>query len=304
MFYICTNFKKLGRYKLIFIKPIYLLVGLLVNVSVFGQRYELGIRGGFSNLVGDIGNTSYIQPPLLSGNQDVGVYLGVIYRMNFNPHQTLRFDLGYNQIVFNDANAKEAYRKKRGYNKSENTAIDIDAIFEYNLFPVNDKQKGMLSPYIFGGIGASFYAVKQVTFTDTSANTDVLPTLYDNVQQKYNATEKFKNKAILNIPFGVGLKYKFNYNWAISAEAMFRPMFSDAIDYSMINDKDVRILYNKENVTYKDKATRKPYVEEAKNQVKDFLDQRNIGNKHSNDWVNSITLSLTYSFGRPPCYCD
>ncbi|MGZ5211062.1 MAG: DUF6089 family protein [Kaistella sp.] len=24
---------------------------------------------------------------------------------------------------------------------------------------------------------------------------------------------------------------------------------------------------------------------------------------NSKDWVNTISLGLTYSFGRPPCYC-
>jgi hypothetical protein len=57
---------------------------------------------------------------------------------------------------------------------------------------------------------------------------------------------KSASKFSLAIPFGVGLKYKFNYNWAIFGELMFRPTFTDAIDYSKMDNSDVKKLYNKD----------------------------------------------------------
>ncbi|MFX4347614.1 DUF6089 family protein [Acinetobacter baumannii] len=29
-----------------------------------------------------------------------------------------------------------------------------------------------------------------------------------------------------------------------------------------------------------------------------------MGDQKSKDWMNTVSLGLTYSFGRPPCYCD
>ena len=73
------------------------------------------------------------------------------------------------------------------------------------------------------------------------------------------------NKFGFAIPFGAGLKYKFNYNWALFGEFMFRATNSDTLDYS---------------------------------------DEYNLGNLNSKDWMNSMSLGLSYSFGRPPCYCQ
>src|SRR5690606_18377802 len=109
------------------------------------------------------------------------------------------------------------------------------------------------------------------------------------------------------IPFGVGLKYKFNYNWALFGEFMFRPTFSDSIDYSVIDENNVQVSYNKDLLasgsTTKSLLQETPYREVAEARVADFMQNRAIGNINSKDWVNSITLGVSYSFGRPPCYC-
>lgn len=304
-FYICTNFQRvISKKKPIFTKVIGILM-IMLGSTIFGQRHEIGIRGGGTSMVGDIGNANYIQIPKLNNFSEIGapVYLGLLYRMNFNPYQTLRFNLGYSQIPFNDSHTKEEYRKNRRRYGS-NAGMDAEVLFEYNFFPVNNEQKGMLSPYIFGGVGASLYSVRQITFQDKAEDNDLLPTLYDVKTGVYNTTNSFAKKLSFSIPFGVGLKYKFNYNWAVSAEAMFRPMFTDTVDYSVIDEKDTRVNYNRNNAIYSDRSSRPIYVEEAKRQVKEYIQQNNVGNKNSNDWVNTVSLGITYSFGRPPCYCD
>ena len=42
----------------------------------------------------------------------------------------------------------------------------------------------------------------------------------------------------------------------------------------------------------------------AEAKVDKLLKDRQIGNINSKDWVNSVSIGLSYSFGRPPCYCD
>ncbi len=109
------------------------------------------------------------------------------------------------------------------------------------------------------------------------------------------------------IPFGLGLKYKFNYNWAISAEAMFRYTFSDQLDYSELTDKDLQPTYNADILspaTGTSLLQTGVYYSTAKERENEFLKNRQVGDPNSNDWINSVTLGITYSFGRPPCYCD
>ena len=310
MFYICTKFKRLTSYRAIFSKVVISALFVLTSTMFFSQRHEIGVRLGTSNLVGDIGRTNYILQKPIGGNMsEVGLpfYGGVIYRMNFNPYQTLRFDLGYSHIQFDDAYAKETYRRNRGFSGTNNMA-HLDVVFEYNFFPVNEEQRSMLSPYIFGGLGAMLPSVTRLTANNSfriSGGEPAIPTHEEDFITDLELTTA--RKLVMSVPFGVGLKYKFNYNWAISGELMFRPTFSDGIDYSQLDDKDVKILYSKDilmpnsNRSYLNQT---PYKEIAQQRANEIVENRNIGNVNSKDWVNTVSLSLTYSFGRPPCYCE
>ena len=220
-------------------KTLVIIALFFINLFAHAQRHEIGIQLGTSNLTGDIGKTKYINPFPNSinnlANEGIPFYGAIMYRMNFNPYQSVRFRLAYNHIQFNDKYAQELYRASRGL-YGTNSVYEASAIFDYNFLPVNEEQKSMLSPYIFGGISGLMF---NTTFEG--------------------------NKFGFAIPFGAGLKYKFNYNWALFGEFMFRATNSDTLDYS---------------------------------------DEYNLGNLNSKDWMNSMSLGLSYSFGRPPCYCQ
>ena len=220
-------------------KTLVIIILFFFSFLAYAQRHEIGIQLGTSNLTGDIGKTKYINPFPNSinnlANEGIPFYGAIMYRMNFNPYQSVRFRLAYNHIQFNDKYAQELYRASRGL-YGTNSVYEASAIFDYNFLPVNEEQKSMLSPYIFGGISGLMF----------------------------NTTLE-GNKFGFAIPFGAGLKYKFNYNWALFGEFMFRATNSDTLDYS---------------------------------------DEYNLGNLNSKDWMNSMSLGLSYSFGRPPCYCQ
>ena len=220
-------------------KTLVIIALFFINLFAHAQRHEIGIQLGTSNLTGDIGKTKYINPFPNSinnlANEGIPFYGAIMYRMNFNPYQSVRFRLAYNRISFDDRYAQELYRANRGL-YGTNSVYEASAIFDYNFLPVNEEQKSMLSPYIFGGISG-------LMFNTTLGG----------------------NKFAFAIPFGAGLKYKFNYNWALFGEFMFRATNSDTLDYS---------------------------------------DEYNLGNLNSKDWMNSMSLGLSYSFGRPPCYCQ
>lgn len=291
-----------------------LLLLLFLSASYNGQRHEVGVQLGMSNLVGDIGRTNYVlQRPALGNISDYGipVYASVLYRMNFNPYQTLRFNFGFSNIQFIDAYAKEQYRRDRKL-WGTNSMLEADILFEYNFLPVNDEQKGMLSPYIFGGVGALYASVPNLVI-DHDFQRDANGVAQDPIpgdKNSFTTTPSYSmsKNLIMSIPFGVGLKYKFNYNWALFGEFIFRPTFSDAVDYSVIDEKNVKIKYNKDKLAVGDDnkslLQETPYLEVAQTKANDIIQNRQIGNLNSKDWVNSISLGLSYSFGRPPCYCN
>lgn len=290
-----------------------LFVATLCSSKNYAQRHELGVQIGLSNLVGDIGRTSYIlQKPFIHNVSQFGVpfYGGILYRLNFNPYQSLRFNVGYSHIQFSDDYAKEKYRKQRHLGGT-NSIYEADAIFEYNFFPVNDEHQGLLSPYIFGGVGGMLANVTQAKLDfdfNRDANGNILnggPTS----PTDFTAKESFSQtqQVTFAVPFGVGLKYKFNYNWAFFGEFMFRPTFTDDLDYSQITEKNLKVTYNKDILDQTGKKSllqTSPYYEETQRVKADFIKNRQVGNINSKDWVNSITIGVSYSFGRLPCYCE
>lgn len=219
---------------------------LMGNLFAFAQRHEIGIQLGTSNLVGDIGKTKYLNP--FPNNMDnisndgLPFYAALMYRMNFNPYQSLRFRFAYNHVQFNDKYAQEYYRQNRGYSGT-NSVYELSAIFDYNFLPVNDEQRSMLSPYIFGGLSGLFFSNTQITavndFNRDSSGNAITPTSDEDFNTNFTYG-KSATKFSVAIPFGVGLKYKFNYNWAIFGELMFRATFTDAIDYSKMDNSDVK----------------------------------------------------------------
>ena len=294
-------------------KLIYTLIALFfISVGYKGQRHEIGVQLGMSNLVGDIGRTNYVlQKPVLDNIADYGIpfYGSILYRMNFNPYQTVRLNLGYNHIQFIDAYAKEQYRINRKL-WGTNSVVEADLILEYKFFPVNDEQKSLVSPYIFGGVGAILASTPQLIvendFRRDAGGTALAPTNVNDFETRTTYTSS--KKLTMAIPFGIGLKYKFNYNWALFGEFMFRPTFSDSIDYSMVDDKSVKVTYNKDILAAgsnnKSLLQESPYKEIAEAKVAELLKDRQVGNINSKDWVNTVSIGLSYSFGRPPCYCE
>lgn len=293
-------------------KIVYCFFALIfMSVSYKGQRHEIGAQLGMSNLVGDIGRTNYfLQKPVLSSIGDYGIpfYGGILYRMNFNPYQTVRLNIGYSHIQFIDALAKEQYRRNRKL-WGTNSIMEADLLFEYNFFPVNNEQQSMASPYVFGGVGGMLMNATKVTlendFNRDAGGNAIAPK--NSADFQTNPAYQSGQKMTMSIPFGIGVKYKFNYNWALMGELMFRPTFSDSVDYSVIDDKDVKMTYNKDILapgTTKSLLQEGPYAQVAEQRAAEFLQNRQIGNINSKDWVNTVSVGLTYSFGRPPCYCE
>ena len=140
-------------------------------------------------------------------------------------------------------------------------------MFEYNFFNINDDQEKAQSPYIFVGVGA--FSAKGKEYDYDGTNNVII--------------EKTKYNTDLTIPFGVGYKVRFNYNWILSFETGVRYTNVDYIDYNT----------GKFSEEYKNIFPNFPYDNEVV-----------YGNLSNKDWYVLTGISLTYSFGRPACYCD
>ncbi len=273
------------------------------------QRYEIGLFGGGSNIVGDIGKTSYIYP-FAGDAEGFPFYGGLMYKMNFNPYQSVRVNLASNHVAFNDKDAAEAYRNLRGFSGS-NTITEAAALFEYNFLPINDEQQAMFSPYLFVGVGMLFYKEKRVVaehgFTTDETGTAVLPT--DSGDFTTNFRTELGAASAMAFPFGIGLKYKFNYNFAIFGELTFRPTLTDGLDYSVLKEKNIKQTFAKDFLEPGDDPKLSllqtgEYAATTNDRTRQYAERQNVGNPNNNDWLNSVSVGISYSFGRPACYCN
>ncbi len=272
-----------------------LTLGLFFSLSM-AQRHEIGIFAGGANVIGDIGKSNYINPlPVSYGSEKlsdrVPFAFGAIYRFNFNPYMGVRFNGIYSRVVGADASAPEEYKRERDY-AYKNNIIEASLVFEYNLFDINDKDGKKHSPYIFGGVGAfmfdkALYTANHTFLRDQNGVIVDPPTIDTELASRTEKETKF------TVPFGVGYKYKYRGSFVISAEVGFRYTMTDNLDYSFANESD--FTFNSE-----------PGLDEQEviQLNSNIIKSRQVGNMSNNDWYVFTGITLTYTFGRPPCYCD
>ncbi len=282
-----------------------ILIALVIfsgTLNVFSQKHELGIMLGNPNVIADIGKTNYFQffPDLRSRNT-LSYSVGFLYRLNFNPQMGLRLNLNYNRVYFDDDKAKEDYRVARRY-KGHNKIGEGSIVFEYNFFDINEEQHFASSPYIFAGIGAfgfnkRLYRFEHELNVDAEGN-PITPTDENDFKTTVLYDEEMNSG--FSVPFGIGYKFKVNYNWVISAEIGVRFTNTDNLDYSYSQEDNFQ---DDRRYVAPELLSDSQYFDAILTREANFKNSQITGNLNSNDWYVISGLSLTYAFGRPPCFC-
>lgn len=286
-------------------KKVFLLVILICTcclMHIKAQRNEVGISIGRANIIGDIGKTDYIEIFPMDRYR-IPISLGVLYRYNLDNRQSLRLNLIYNRVYFDDEKASEDYRFKRKISGS-NTIFETSVLFEYYFFDINDIKYSGSSPYIFAGVGGYGFYDRKYTINHTRAKNydgsyrDPLNFQDFVTEENYKKSMKFD----FNIPFGVGYKFKIKYDWLLSLEIGARYTFQDNLDYSSIKNKNITINIDPQlnNISTVDPKLKN----EINRRNAKIIGKHQTGNTYkSNDWYLIWGINLTYTFGRPPCYC-
>lgn len=279
---------------------VFLIVFYCISVSK-AQRHEIGFMFGQPNLISDIGIANYLQPIPDSMNPDFFPYsLGLLYRFNINPQMGFRLNFSFIHVNFDDDKTKEDYRVRRDF-YGNNNIWEGSLFFEYNFFDINDEQIYTSSPYIFAGFGAfmandRLYRFEHKLFTDAAGN-PVTPSNTTDFQTDVYYDEEIKSG--LSIPFGIGYKFKFNYNWVVSIEAGVRFTNTDRLDYSVSTPENYQ-----DEKRYIAPELDSSFYDEILLRETNFKASRVTGNLTSNDWYVVSGISLSYAFGRPPCFCN
>jgi len=222
-----------------------LLLCFFPFITLNAQINEIGVFLGGSNVVGDVGKTTYIAPEKLA--------FGVLYKWNRSPRHSWRFSYTQSNVSGNDFKSDETGRNQRGY-RFDNDIKELSAGLEFNFFDFNlHDYHPKITPYIYSGL--SFFLYDNLYRFDTAPNV-----IYSQ-----------KNTHSFAIPIILGIKSNITPRLILAAEAGVRYTFTDNIDGSNPNTSNTNIL--------------------------------KFGNLNNNDWYVFSGLTLTYTFGKKPCYC-
>jgi hypothetical protein len=214
------------------------LLGTLLQAQEY--LYEIGGMGGGASYMGDANKTA----PLKGLNPAAGV----VFRYNANFRIALKADLAWASISGSTEGLENVF-PERAQASFERNVFEMGGQFEFNFFPYSDKYAYLntkrFSPYLLVGLGATVAPGNGSTF------------------------------AGLNLPVGIGVKYKLKNRLNLGCELSVRKLFGDGLD---VTDERNRILDN-------------PY---------------GIGSSvwKNQDWYTLLTFSVTWDFGLRNCLCN
>ena len=192
-----------------------LITFLFIGNFCYSQIYEIGYISGKSNFIGDIGETTFINP--INNKISNDWINGIHFKWNRSPRHSYRFSYISTDLAANDFNSSDPRRIERGLNfrtplKEYSLGMDF-TMFDFNLHePYN-----IFTPYISSGI---IYSKFNKQFLDG----DEIIT--------HNSS-----KNTFGIPIILGIKYRFLNHFIVSFELGARYTFTDDIDGNSFNDE-------------------------------------------------------------------
>ena len=183
-----------------------MVILFLVFGSMGAQTYEIGVFGGGTNNIGDVGRTNYVWPS--------GPAFGGIFKWNKSKRYAWRASMIYGKFTADDSKSDMSYRQQRNY-VITNSVLEASAGLEFNFVEYNLHKLGpAFTPYLYTG----------VTYFRYNYN------YFDAGQvQEINNGQKDGSFAI---PMTVGAKLRLNQFLILGAEVGARFTFTDNLDGS------------------------------------------------------------------------
>lgn len=202
-------------------------------------KYEIGGVAGGAFYMGDLNKSSLFK--------EMGPSIGAIFRYNPNFRIAIKTDLTWGQIS-GSTNGLENVFPDHAQGSFSRSLFDLGGQVEFNFLPYSDKfaylNTRRLSPYIAVGLGTTIAPGGKRTFVG------------------------------VNLPLGLGLKYKVKNRVNLGLEFSFRKLLSDNLDVTDENNSFLNNPYQMQNSIWKNK-----------------------------DWYSFLHVSLTWDFGprNRPC---
>lgn len=211
-------------------------ISIVPTLQAQEYKYEIGGMAGMSMYMGDANKTALVK--------GVNPAFGAVFRYNANFRWAMKANLLWGQVSGKTAGLDNVFPNELDVSFSR-SLIELGGQMEFNFFPYSDKyayaNTRRLTPYLLVGLGMTVAPGGDGTF------------------------------ASLNIPIGVGVKYKIKNRLNLGGEFAVRKLFGDGL----------------EGV----EALKEPYG----------INSNFLKNK---DWYSCLTISLTWDFGPRAVPCN
>ena len=189
---------------------------------------------------------------------------GLLARWNRSERHAFRASFSYIPISGEDNFSSDPSRQIRNF-KFENSVKEISLGIEYTFWEWElYSGKKQITPYLFTGINIINYGDLALTPEEPGVNREL--SAFDDVWG-------------FSLPMVIGMKTNLGRHLVFSFEFGARYVFSDNLDGSNPDNLDLDPFPGGSGVNL------------------------NFGNLNNNDWYLFNGISLTYTFGRRPCYC-
>ncbi len=182
-------------------------------------RAELGAGIGMTSYHGDFSSA------LIGNVQPAGA---IVFRRIYNPRIALRIAAMYTKVNGKLEDVKTVYPDlaQRGYSFS-NSIGDLTAAFEYNFLPYGTgrdyRGAKRLTPFVLLGIGVTYAHCPDGTLDYSKGQTDA----DGNYTPEHNTS---KSVLTMNVPIGIGVKYKVGSRSNIILDWQMHFSLSDRLD--------------------------------------------------------------------------
>lgn len=213
----------------------FLFIGVSTGLRAQEYKYEIGGMAGGAYYMGDANKNGFFK--------GLNPALGGVFRYNVNFRWAIKGNLLWGRVSGSTAGLENVFPDQAQVSFDANV-IELGGQGEFNFLPYSDKFSysgaKRFTPYVLLGIGVSV------------------------------APGNGSTMASLNIPLGIGVKYKVKNRLNLGCEFSFRKLFADNLEGNAVLDN--------------------PYGIKSS-----FLKNR--------DWYSFLLLSVTWDFGprNRPC---
>ena len=214
---------------------IFLLTGCFTSVNAQEYKYEIGGMVGGSYYMGDLNNNTIFK--------GLNPSLGAVFRYNPNLRWAVKTNLLWGRVSGNTDGMDNVF-PNGATGKFSRNFFELGGQMEFNFMPYSDKfaylNTKRFTPYLLMGVGATIAPGNKTFFS-------------------------------LNIPLGVGVKYKVIHRLNLGCEFSFRKLFGDSFDVTDGNNEFLDDPYGVSSSLFKNK-----------------------------DWYSLLMFSITWDFS-PRC---